>query len=199
MYNYITGTITQVGDGIIVIDTGGVGYLVNATQGLIDSVKLGQVQKVFVHLDIRETSHTLYGFVSGDERDLFKILQSVSGVGTKSALAMLAVGAGNLAGAIAGGNPHTIAKAKGVSIKLADKVILELKGKIIKNFSDIAVDIQKNTGKRNEIEDAIEGLAALGLSRAVAIDLVTSIDTRDKTAEEIIVSALARRDKRSHG
>lgn len=193
MFTYLKGMIVDVGD-VLTIDAGGVGYEVYVSQGVRDKVRVGEVETIFVHLDIKETAHTLYGFSGMQERELFRALIGVNGVGAKSALALLGLGAQGVVSAVASGNSLALSKIKGVGTKLADKVVLDLRGKILKKFGAVAGEgLAQEVITSSEVQDAIYGLVSLGVPRNRAVEIVGGLDTIDKSAEDIIVEALAKR------
>ena len=191
MYNYLRGTIAGIENGLLTLDIGGVGYLINASRALEDSVAVGEVSTAFVYLDIKETAHTLFGFATIMERELFVTLLGVGGVGSKIALSLLSVGASSLIHAIASGNSHVLGAVRGVSSKLGEKIVLELKSKILKKFT-ITEEIERaeKATPSSETQDALFGLIGLGMNRNKAEQAIANIDTAGKTAEEIITLAL---------
>lgn len=178
---------------MLTIEAGGIGYLVFPTASCLDAATVGDITTLHTHLSITETAHTLYGFASSQERELFKLLLSVSGVGAKTAVSALSIGTANVASAIGAGNVNMLAGAKGVSRKVAEKIVIELQDKLLKN--GIAVEKPSGAGiaRASETEDALAGLVSLGISRNAAIELIKSIDTKGMQAEEIIVAALSKR------
>jgi|GEM_PF-497684 len=199
MYNYITGSVTHIEDGTITLNVahnvGAVGYLVNASESLLDTTRIGDNLTAFVYFDIKETSHTLYGFSSVQERDFFKLLLTVNGVGTKCAMALMSSGTENLVKAITSRNSPALSKIKGVSAKIADKVILDLRAKVVKKFGgiDAGVHSVNNQSMPSEIQDAVFALMGLGMNKSVVEQLISCIDTADKSAEEIIKLCLQKR------
>ncbi|MCL2850772.1 MAG: Holliday junction branch migration protein RuvA [Firmicutes bacterium] len=201
MYNYLKGTITELDGGMITIEVGGVGWHVFASEPLFISLRLGESACVFIYLDIKETSQVLYGFSNQTERELFKTLLTVTGVGAKSAIALLSLGVNSLVGAIAGGNSVLLAKVKGVSAKLGEKVVLELRSKILKKFSVGSIEnqmagiCQNNTGSElsSEIQDAIFGLMSLGMTKIKITEIIEKMDVNGKSAEELIIEVLSKR------
>ncbi|MCL2570602.1 MAG: Holliday junction branch migration protein RuvA [Firmicutes bacterium] len=192
MYDYIKGTVATIEDGAVTLETGVVGYAIIASPPLLDSLAIGDLAKIYVYFDIKETSHTLYGFTTKQERELFRVLLSASGVGSKTALSLLSLGVNKVVSCIAGANSLALTGVKGISQKTADKIIVELRTKILKSFkvSDISTTGNVVT---SAMEDAIFGLCALGLSRVQAIESIKEIDTTDLAAEEIIRQILSKR------
>ena len=183
MYNYIKGEVTEITANSITVETCGVGYEINATVDCIANVKIGETATIYTYLQVKEDSHTLFGFSCIAERALFLQLLGVSGVGAKSALAMLSVGSETLRKAISKEDIHTISAAKSVSRKTAEKVILELRGKL------------PSSSASSEVDDAIAGLVNLGMSRSEVLAVIKTIDTTTKTAEQIIAATLKARKR----
>ena len=170
MYSYIKGQVIQNNDTSVVIEANGVGYEILASFDCRYNVNVGSMSVVHTYLHVKEDSHTLFGFATAQEKALFVKLLTVSGVGPKSALNLLSIGHDALCSSIANGNINI----KGVSKKSADKIILELGGKI-------------DVGQAgSELDDAIAGLVSLGMQRAVALDKIKKIDISNMNAEDII-------------
>jgi len=182
MYNYIKGEITEITANTVTVEAGGIGYEINAAADLLGGVTRGELATIYTYLQVREDSHTLFGFSNAGERALFLQLLGVSGVGAKSALAMLGIGAETLRAAISKEDAGLISSTKGISRKTAEKVILELRGKLPAAVS-------------SEVEDAVSGLVSLGLSRAEVLSTIKSLPTENKTAEQIIAAALKARKR----
>jgi len=198
MYNYLKGIVTELDSPYATIEVGGVGWHVYASEPLYAGLKTGESVTVFTHLDIKETAHTLYGFSTAMERELFKTLLGVSGVGAKSAIALLSLGVNSLVSAVASGNSLVLAKVKGVSQKLGEKVVIDLRAKILKKFS-VADSGQLGQGElqetksnmqSGEVQDAMFGLVSLGMSKARVQEIIEKMDVCGKSAEEIIVEVL---------
>lgn len=127
----VSGTAVHVGLDHAVVEVGGVGLLVRTTPGTAAAMRVGAPARLFTSLVVREDSLTLYGFGSVDERELFEVVQTVSGVGPRLALAMLAVHPpGALRGALATGDVPALTKVPGIGKKGAERLVLELRDKI---------------------------------------------------------------------
>jgi len=122
-------------------------------------------------------------------------ITSVAGVGPKSAMALLSFGQSFIINAIGTGNVKAIAQAKGISTRTADKIILELKNKILKKFTVTEEPATPQQTVSSAAQDAIFGLISLGVARQEATDLVMSMGVENKTAEELIIEALGKRGK----
>ena len=201
MYNYLKGLVIEIESPYVTIEVSGVGWHVYASEPLMASLKVGEHVTVFVYLDIKEASQVLYGFATVMERELFKILLGVNGVGAKSAIALLSLGVNTLTSAVSSGNSLVLAKVKGVSQKLGEKVVLELRSKILKKFNVAGNGHFENEVKTErqslyataEVQDAIFGLMSLGMTRVRVQEIIERMDVAGKTAEEIIVEVLSKR------
>jgi Holliday junction DNA helicase RuvA len=181
MYSYIKGIITEIATGMIIIETGGIGYEINASLDCQSKISLGESATIHTYCLVKEDSHTLYGFANPAERSLFLQLLGISGVGAKSAIAMLSIGSTSLLKAISNEDVSQISTIKGVSRKTAEKVILELRGKLPAGLTN------------TETDDAVSGLVNLGLGITEARSIIKSINTLGLTAEQIIEIALKAR------
>ena len=131
MYYYLSGTVAHIEPFLAVIDCGGVGYACRTTSFTLSRIKTGEKAKLYTYLSVREDAMDLYGFSSQEERRLFQLLTSVSGVGPKAALAILSSSTPeNLALSIITGDEKALTAAQGVGKKIAQRVILELKDKL---------------------------------------------------------------------
>jgi Holliday junction DNA helicase RuvA len=161
MISFLNGTIESKGIGSIVVNVNGIGYLVNVPS--VDKfVPEQNKQKIFTYLYIREDRAVLYGFVTEDERDFFKMLLDTPGIGPKVALSVLAyMMPGYFQQAILEEDLNLISSIPGIGKKLAKKIILELKEKI-KEFRVTDTFTESIPGKQSFVYDGIEALKALG-------------------------------------
>lgn len=176
----LKGTVEDIIIGGALLDVHGVVYKVSATIHTCSMLRVGQQVTLLTHLDIKETSHTLYGFLYSDERDIFELLLQVNGVGPKSALSIL--NTSNPKTILEGIGSHDAAyfkKLTGVGIKTAEKIILALKDKVD------SIHTETNSDK----QDAIEALISLGYSQKQARDAITGLP-QDLSSEKIIKEAL---------
>ena len=182
----LTGTVLDLGADSLVVDVGGVGYLVHAPVSVIAATSVGSDITLHTHLVVREDSMTLYGFLDAHEGRLFQTLTSVSGVGPKVGLALLSImDADELSFAIASGNAASLARATGVGQKLAARVVVELKDKMTSAAAPA-------TTPGVESEEIVGALMALGYSQAEATDAVARADfPEDAAIEEKVRLALA--------
>ncbi len=182
----LSGTVLDLGADSLVVDVGGVGYLVHAPVSVIAATRVGADVTLHTHLVVREDSMTLYGFLDAHEGRLFQTLTSVSGVGPKVGLALLSImDADELSFAIASGNAASLARATGVGQKLAARVVVELKDKMTSAAAPA-------TTPGVESEEIVGALMALGYSQAEATDAVARADLpEDAAIEEKVRLALA--------
>lgn len=176
MISHLSGTVLYKDHKILVVDCGGVGYKVSPTTSPLFNAKLGAKIDIWTFTVVREDVLDLYGFESKEELDFFELLLSVSGIGPKSALNILSLASVNaLSGAITTGDTAHLTKVSGISKKNADKIVLELKGKL-------KTDIE-HTGFKDEV-DVIEALKALGYNhrdaREAIKDLPADLSVSDK-------------------
>ncbi|MDR3190071.1 MAG: Holliday junction branch migration protein RuvA [Lactobacillaceae bacterium] len=164
MYEYLNGVITVIDPNFIVVEVGGVGYRVIVANPY--SFPLNDLERVYVQQIVRQDDLTLYGFLSADEKLLFQKLLQVSGIGPKSALAILAnEDHTGLVNAIAGGDVNFLVKFPGVGKKTAQQMVLDLQNKLCElpfNGTDLVVEPTKPMSDNPALEDALEALQALG-------------------------------------
>lgn len=197
MYSYIKGVLEELEEDAIVVETGGIGYHIYTTGQTFSRLpSLGDEVKIYTYLYIREDAMLLYGFCSKDELRVFKLLLGVSGIGPKGALAILSVmTTDDLRFAVLGDDAKTIAKAPGVGVKTAQRLILELRDKLsiedafeekLSQAEDTARDRAK--GAKNE---AVQALVALGYSSSEALKALGGIEITEETdVEDLLKAAL---------
>ena len=195
MIGFLRGILAEKGDGYIVIDVNGVGYLVSVPAN--SSAYLNaEGEEVLVHTSmiVREDEMSLYGFSSKGELDAFKKLIGVSGVGPKAALAILsALTLDQLKQAIVFEDAKALQRANGIGKKSAERIVLELKDKFTAAAPDGSyldagtADVVADQGGRGE---AISALVALGYSRGEAASALASVPDNDLSTEEYIKRAL---------
>lgn len=193
MISYIRGKVTEIQDGVIVVENNGMGFNIHVPATVISSFKtIGEEVKVYTYLQIREDAHSLFGFLSRDDLDIFKMLINVNGIGPKGALAILStISPDDLRFAILSDDAKLIATAPGIGNKTAQKLILELKDKVkLENaFETYAknneqADMGDVMNARNE---AVEALVSLGYGNAEAMRAVMNVETDDEDDSEKIL------------
>jgi Holliday junction DNA helicase RuvA len=193
MIQNLTGTLRAKGAGSLTLEVGGVGLKVQAAERLMRRLPaLGAGLTLFTHLHVREDALELYGFMNQAELEFFELLLSVSGVGPKSALAILDVSElDNLTAAIQEGRPDLLTKAAGVGRKTAERVVLELKGRVVARQSGATV-------KKMETDtDLAETLTGLGYRREEAKAALEKIGAEVNDMEARLKAALKLLSKRN--
>ncbi|AGC76203.1 Holliday junction DNA helicase subunit RuvA [Nonlabens dokdonensis] len=174
----------------VVIDCAGVGYLVEISLHTYSLIPEGELIKLYTYQLVREDAHRLFGFVEKTEREVFKLLLSVSGIGANTARTMLSsLEPNQIAQAIASGDARTIQSVKGIGAKGAQRVILDLKDKILQVLDNPELTVvASNTGR----EEALSALETLGYMRKQAQKVVDKIlsSQPDATTEQLIKQAL---------
>ena len=194
MYAFISGIIDYIDpNGIVVIDNNGIGYNVNVSLNtLSDLPSKGEKTKLYTYTHIKEDAFSLYGFTSLSEKNMFIKLIDISGVGPKMALGILSgITGAALAVAVANNDVKSLSSIKGVGKKTAVRIILELKEKVDITASDFAgSNTSINISSSKEINDAIEALVALGITKNDAIKAVQKASETAKDTNAIITLAL---------
>lgn len=197
MYAYIKGELAEINTDHIVIEAGGIGYQVFISLQTFDYLpSVGENLKIYTYLYLREDAMILYGFLTKDDMELFKLLISVSGIGPKGGLAILStLEADDLRFAILSGDAKAISKAPGVGGKTAQRVILELKDKLSLEdaFEAKTEHVQKNVAAAGGSvkNDAVMALTALGYSSTESLKAVSAVEiTEDMDVEEVLKAAL---------
>lgn len=156
MIAFVRGTVASLSLNAVVLDVGGVGYQILCTPGTIAGLRRGVEAELATSMVVREDSQTLYGFADTDERDMFELVQTASGVGPKVAQAMLAVlPPERLRTAIAGADHAALTTVPGIGRKGAERIILELKDRI---GPAVAVSTSSAPAWREQVRDALQGL-----------------------------------------
>ncbi len=198
MISYIQGRLADIEKDSIVIDVSGIGWHVFVPGQVLNRLPLtGKTVKIYTWLQVREDAMTLYGFLSKDELNIFKLLLGVSGVGPKNALAILSVmTTDDLRFAILGDDSKTIAKTPGIGVKTAKRLILELKDKISLEdaFDQKMAHLQEEDMQSDASgvkAEAVMALTALGYSSAEAFRALDGIEiTQDMETEQLLKLAL---------
>ncbi len=196
MFNYISGTVEELGPNMAVIDCGGLGFQLNTSAYTVGSLKTGEKTRLYTYVYIREDIFELYGFSTRSEKRCFELLISVSGVGPKAAIAILSVAPPeNLVMSIITEDAKAIMAAQGVGKKIAQRVILELKDKLARetselSFSSGAAVPPAPAGEGGSRGDAVAALSVLGYSSAEISAALKRVETEGMTTEQIIKAVL---------
>jgi Holliday junction DNA helicase RuvA len=176
----LKGVIEDMIPGGVLLDVHGVVYKISATSHTCSMLKTGQEVALLTHLDIKENSHTLYGFLHSDEREIFELLLQVNGVGPKSALSILNTSnPKTILEGIGSHDANYFKKLTGIGLKTAEKIIVALKDKVEAIVTESSSDKQ----------DAIEALVSLGYSQKAARDVITGM-SKELNSQQIIKEAL---------
>ena len=199
MISFIHGILAEKDEGYIVVEAGGVGYGINVPMSVLAQLPtIGEEVKIYTHYSVREDGQSLYGFLFREDREMFRSLISVNGVGPKGALAILSVlGPDDLRLAIVTGDVKSISRAQGIGQKTAQRVILDLKDKIDNQFLTagaggdrpaLGANISQAGGA---ISEAIDALTVLGYTRIEAGRAVRSLEISEgDSTEDILKKAL---------
>ena len=190
MITHIEGKLVEKNLTDVVIDCNGVGYLLNISLHTYSKIPDTEKLKLYTHFIVREDSHTLYGFSSVAEREIFKLLISVNGVGASTARTMLSsLTPIQVREGIAVGDVALIQSIKGIGAKTAQRVILDLKDKILKVYDIDEVSVKQNNTVK---EEALSALEVLGFIRKQSERIIDKIITNNPNAnvETIIKEAL---------
>lgn len=198
MYAYLKGTVEEITEDNLVLEVNNIGYNIKISSRTANFIgKTGSFVKIYTYTLVREDSFSLYGFLTGDDLEIFKKLITVNGIGPKGGLAILSVmSADELRFAILAGDAKAISKAPGVGAKTAERVILDLKDKIsledaLGPKEGISTGSFSGEDAVNEKNEAVEALVALGYSAAEALRAVKQVEiTEDTTVEEILKASL---------
>ncbi|MDU8886642.1 Holliday junction branch migration protein RuvA [Yeosuana sp. MJ-SS3] len=190
MITYIQGKLVEKNPTDVVIDCNGIGYLIHISLHTFSQIPNQENIKLYTYLQIKEDSHSLFGFSSLAEREIFKLLISVSGIGSSIARTMLSsLTPKQVREGIAMGDVVLIQSIKGIGAKTAQRVILDLKDKVLKIYDIDEVSVAKNNTCKDE---ALSALEVLGFARKQAERVVDKILTtqQDANVETIIKLAL---------
>ncbi len=189
MYEYISGPVAELAPAYVVIDAGGVGYFLHISLETYSAIEHAEQAKLFVHYVVREDAQLLYGFATKVERELFRLLLGVSGVGGNTARTILSTySPAELQNIITSGNAVLLKNVKGLGIKTAQKIIVELSGKLT-GLEAGAAGVAASDGRSDE---ALAALTMLGFNKAAAEKALRAVlrSTPDATTEELVRMAL---------
>ena len=190
MIAHIQGRLVEKTPTDVVIDCNGVGYHLHISLHTFSLIPNSENVKLFTYLQVKEDAHMLFGFVEKSEREIFKLLLSVSGIGAGIARTMLSsMEPRQILQAIASGDVQTIQSIKGIGAKTAQRAILDLKEKVLKVYDLDEVSMSLNNTNKDE---ALSALEVLGFNKKLAEKVVEKIvkDNPDASVESIIKQAL---------
>ncbi len=189
MYKYIKGTIEEIGEDFIVVDNNNIGYKIFTSSNTILNINNdSNEKKLYTYLHVREDQMSIYGFITREELDIFKLLLSVSKIGPKVGLAIVStMTPSEIKISISTDDIKTLTKAPGVGKKTAKRIILDLKDKIEDN---IIVEKSSLSLNNNNFNETISALISLGYTKEEAKRAISKIDTDSNNTEDIIKLAL---------
>ncbi len=191
MITHIKGKLVEKSPTSVIIEVNGIGYLINISLNTFSAIPDQENLKLYTHLQIKEDSHTLFGFYSRKEREIFRLLISVSGIGASIARTMLSsLSPEQIIQGISIGDSAMIQSVKGIGLKTSQRVIIELKDKVLKIYDlDDKISFQNNNTAK---EEALSALEVLGINKKTSEKLVDKIilDNTDASVELIIKEAL---------
>ncbi len=193
MIGKLKGKIDACFNDYVIIDVSGVGYLVYCSSKTLNNLVVNEFCQLFIETHVREDHINLYGFLSLEEKAFFNLLQSVNGIGTRMALAILSnLSPEQIQSAIAKRNKEAFKAVSGVGLKLAERIIIELKDKALTNFTNNLTMDNNDTDLAKISSDATLVLTSLGIGKTEAQNLVQGIiaENSNLSINELIKLAL---------
>lgn len=190
MIHHLNGKLIEKNPSYVVLECNGVGYTVNISLHTFEKISSDEQCKLFIHFLVREDEHKLFGFFTGDEREIFRQLIGVSGVGATTAQMMLSsMGPQEVTDAILSEDVTTLKSIKGIGAKTAQRVIVDLKDKLSKISDTIEFSSSSHNTAKNE---ALSALTALGIDRKIAGRAVDKVlkNNADADLQTVIKQAL---------
>lgn len=193
MFAYIKGSLEQKSNNYVVIDVGGIGYKIfMATKAIETLGEIGKVVKVHTHYYVREDNISLYGFNTNEELRMFELLLQVSGIGAKSAIAMLSeISPSSFALAVISDDISQLVKIPGIGKKTAARIVLELKDKLkTEEAITKTEEVKLSITNEEETSEAIAALQVLGYTKREIEKALENVDTKNLQLEDIIKQGL---------
>lgn len=199
MFYYLNGTVAEIGQNSLVLDVGGVGFLLNTSLQTLSSVKAGSPAKLYISESVGEDHYDLYGFAEQREKRFFELLLSISGVGPKAAISLLsAMNTDALVLAVVNDDIRALTAAPGIGKKIAQRILLELRDKLGAELPELSASASSHGGQPlnlpqtedRAVSDAMAGLSVLGYSSAEVASIIRRGDWTGMTADQIIREVL---------
>lgn len=190
MIDYINGAITQLNPAFLTIEGGNIGYFINISLTTFTKLEGKSECRILIHEVIREDCYQLFGFADKEERDIFRLLISVSGVGAATARMMLSsLTPGEIEKAIIGADVHLLKSVKGIGLKTAERIIVDLKDKLGKQTGTGEIFAIADNTRR---EEALSALVMLGFAKGAVSKVLDKIvrEEQNLTVEDMIKRAL---------
>lgn len=195
MFSYIKGILEVKNLNYVVIDVNGIGFKIFMSESAIQRLEeTGNTVKIYTHMNVKEDDLSLYGFITNEELRMFELLIGVSGVGAKSAISMLSsITPSKFALAVISNDVKTLTKIPGIGPKSAQRIILELKDKLITEeaIQTNNIELQTSIVEDNKLEEAVQALKVLGYTRQEIESVLAKIEINTLTVEDIIRKALS--------
>lgn len=194
MYEYIKGTLAEVAPAYAIVEAGGIGYFINISLQTYSEIEQSDEVRLFLHYIVREDAQILYGFASKSERELFRMLIGVSGVGGNTARMILSTySTKELQNIIATGNATLLKNVKGLGLKTAQKIIVDLSGRMLDLADLAAVAAKADSDAANEaFDEALAALTMLGFQKGASDKVLHKLIKENPAArvEELVRLAL---------
>jgi len=190
MIDYIKGTVKDISPAHVTIETAGIGYFISISLNTYSKLENKAEVKILIHEVIREDMHQLFGFADEEERNIFRHLISVSGIGANTARMVLSsLSPAEVEKAIAESDVNVLKGVKGIGLKTAQRIIVDLRDKISKQASVAEIFASEDNRKRDE---ALSALVMLGFARSAVIKVLDRLmkENKNQTVEELIKNAL---------
>ena len=198
MFSFFKGKIDKVFNDKVIIEVNNIGYEVYMPESEISDINVNDELKIYTHFHVREDDVRLFGFLSYETLEFFLKLITVSGVGPKVALGIISnISTNDICIAIATDNVSELKKVPGIGPKMAQKIIFELKDKIVKEQMLDIKNISKSNNERNNsnVNEAITALQVLGYSHREIKEIIDKLDITDNSVEDIIKKVLKEKQK----
>ena len=197
MYAFFKGTVESIYSDYLILDTGSMGLNIIMSASELDRINISDELKIYTYTSVREDAITLYGFLSREKLDFFKLLLTVNGVGPKLAIGIAGCNTEDVKTAIVAQDTKALSKLPGVGAKMAGRLALELKDKVLlftsidSGIDTVSSNISDNNTGNTLISEAVSVLTALGYSSSEALKAIRSVDiSDDDTAESLVPKAL---------
>ena len=193
MYEYITGRLTEVAPAYAVVEAGGIGYFINISLQTYSEIENSENTTLYLHYIVREDAHILYGFATKAERELFRLLIGVSGVGGNTArMIQSTYSPSELRNIIGTGNAVLLKNVKGLGLKTAQKIIVELSGKMVELKGDEKGARDIVTPDNETFSEALSALVMLGFQKSASEKVLKKLfkESPDMRVEEAVRLAL---------
>lgn len=197
MYAFFKGTVESIYSDYLILDTGSMGVNIIMSASELDRINISDELKIYTYTSVREDAITLYGFLSREKLDFFKLLLTVNGVGPKLAIGIADCNTEDVKTAIVAQDTKALSKLPGVGAKMAGRLALELKDKVSlftsidSGIDTVSSNISDNNTGNTLISEAVSILTALGYSSSEALKAIRSVDiSDDDTAESLVPKAL---------